>query len=162
MTISILKSTRVIYNVLSGKFNIVQIVSLNSPLLAWEWLHSKVALFFHSLLSSSPSSHGNRVQLFLHGCKVNEAVASPCSASYYRSLTQYSYFLMKKKCYIALSHLLGYLKGMCGVLFILKSANWEASSCFQGPPAGKVSNLVIIRIKILYTVWKKTHHHPSE
>lgn len=103
MTISILKSTRVIYNVLSGKFNIVQIVSLNSPLLAWEWLHSKVALFFHSLLSSSPSSHGNRVQLFLHGCKVNEAVASPCSASYYRSLTQYSYFLMKKMLYSIIS-----------------------------------------------------------
>lgn len=87
---------------------------------------------------------------------MNEAVASPCSAIYYRSLTEYSYFLNdKKKSSIALSHLLRYWKGKECVrcyLFIQKSANQEASSCFEGPPAGKLNNPVIIRIKTLHTV----------
>lgn len=104
-------------SVLSGKFNITKIVSVNFPLLVLT-VTAIQGQFFSFIPSSSLFSHGNRAQLFLHGCKVNEAAASPCSAIYYRSLTQYSYFLNEKKSYMALSHLLGYLRGMCRVPFI--------------------------------------------
>lgn len=83
-------------SVLSGKFNITKIVSVNFPLLVLT-VTAIQGQFFSFIPSSSLFSHGNRAQLFLHGCKVNEAAASPCSAIYYRSLTQYSYFLNEKK-----------------------------------------------------------------
>lgn len=144
-------------SVLSGKFNITKIVSVNFPLLVLT-VTAIQGQFFSFIPSSSLFSHGNRAQLFLHGCKVNEAAASPCSAIYYRSLTQYSYFLNEKKKVIW--HYLTYL-GIweeCAErhLFIQKSAKRMASSCFEGPPAGKLNNPVIIRIKTLHTVWKKT------
>lgn len=97
-----------------------------------------------------------RAPLFLPGRKVNEAVTSPCRAIYYRSLTSHSNFLNKNKLsgIISLTRMFG--RNVRCYLFIQKSAKQEASSGFEGPPAGKMSDPVILRIKALLSVGGKT------
>lgn len=44
------------------------------------------------------------------------------------------------------------IREKCAMLFIQKSAKQEAASCFEGPPTGKGSNPVILKIKALLNV----------
>ena len=103
-------------SVLSGKFNIVKTVSVNFLLLAREWLRSKVGsvLPFAFFFSLQPWKYSSVISAWMQGewgCRFS----LQCYLLQVTDIIQL--FFKLKKSYIALSHLLGYLRGMCRVLF---------------------------------------------
>lgn len=148
MTTWMLRLQGVICRVLSGTFNVTKIVSCKLPLVSMRVtaIQSRFFSFILFFLLLSPAME-MELSYFCMGARwmrLSLLLAVLFTTGHWHNTA--IFFLNKIKLYSIISLTWVFERNVQCYLFIQKSAKREASSCFEGPPAGKLSNPVIIRI----------------